>query len=290
MKKLIWIVNPSSRPRRIKKYRAAIEGMLGENGFDVETVLTEKAGDPERLARERKEEAHSILVAGGDGTIREVLTALKGEGVPVGFIPLGTANVLARELGIPLEPIAAAQAFLKGVPREYDMGMLGNQAFLIMASYGFDAFVVGRVSLFLKKFLGRGAYALAGILGLAAFRPEPIEIFIEEGSPPIVATFVVFANASRYAGDYVVAPDAQMNDGFIDLVCWTKPGRLGSASGFVSLFTKKIYKSPHVKILQARRVRFRTKKPEWFQVDGDPADGGEGTVEVLPRAVRIITP
>jgi YegS/Rv2252/BmrU family lipid kinase len=290
MKKLLWIVNPVSRPGRTRRSIPVVEDLLRRAGYDVEISVTQTAGDPQRIAAEAAKRAEVLLVAGGDGTVSEVLNALTDDELPLGFIPLGTTNVYARELGIPLDPVAAAQAFLKGRPRSFDLGLLGDQRFLIMASYGFDAWAVRHTSLRIKKVLGRYIYPLTGILGFPFYRPEPIEIIPEDGSEPVVATFAVFSNARRYAGEFIAAPDADMHDGLLDVVCWTKGGRLGAAMGVVNLFLGRLAGKPWLKIFQAPSVRFSTKRPECFQVDGDPADGTSGRIEIRSNAFRLIVP
>jgi len=296
MKRLVLIVNPNSRPFRVKQSIPAIEELLREGGYSVETAVTAKAGDPRSMAAGAVERADVILVAGGDGTVSEVLDAVTGHDIPLGLIPLGTTNVFARELGIPLEPLKAARAFLDGSPTPYDLGRLGERYFLVMASYGLDAFAVRHTSLFLKKIFGRYTYPLTGILGWPLYSPDLIEIIPDDagkaelGAESIKASFAVFSNASRYAGEFIAAPGADMHDGKLDVVCWTKPGRLGAFAGPVNLFMGRLGKMPWTRVFRAASVRFKTVRPERFQVDGDPAEGGSGRIEVVPDAVRLIMP
>ncbi len=304
MKKVVWIVNPVSRPRKAKRAIPAVEEVLRRAGYAVETVVTEAAGDPARIVTEKGADADAFLVAGGDGTLNEVQGALPDRAVPVGIIPLGTSNVLAREVGIPFDPADAARAFAGGRVRSYDMGLLGTTKFLLMASYGFDAFAVKRVSLRIKKALGRSAYFVSGVASMPFYNPEPIEIIpldfdipdgkaddIPDGArEPIRATFALFCNAKRYAGDYVAAPDAVMDDGLLDVVCWTKAGRLGAVAGVARLFLGKLAGSRYTVTFRASRVAFKSSRPEYFQIDGDPADGRSGSVAIERDAYRLVIP
>jgi YegS/Rv2252/BmrU family lipid kinase len=296
MKRVVFIVNPSSRPMRVRQNIPAIEALLREGGYSVETAVTEKAGDPGAMAAAAVDSADVLLVAGGDGTVSEVLDAVMDRGTPLGLIPLGTTNVFARELGIPMDPLEATRAFLEGAPTHYDMGRLGKRYFLVMASYGLDAFAVRHTSLLLKKILGRYTYPLTGILGWPFYSPDMIEIFPDEagraelGADSIKASFAVFSNASRYAGEFIAAPGADMRDGLLDIVCWTKPGRLGAFAGPVNLFLGKLARKPWTRVFRAASVRFETVRPERFQVDGDPVNGDSGRVEVVPRAVQLVMP
>ncbi len=297
MKKIVWIVNPVSRPRKVKRAIPAVEEVLRGARYAVETVVTTRAGDPGRIVAEKGRTADAFLVAGGDGTLNEVQAALSDRTVPVGIIPLGTSNVLAREVGIPFDPAEAARAFVTGEVRAFDRGLLGGRQFLLMASYGFDAFAVWRVSLRLKRIFGRSAYFISGVTGLPFYDPAPIEIFPgeqdsrpERSRLPIRATFAVFSNSKRYAGDYIAAPDAVMDDGLLDVVCWTKTGRLGAMAGVARLFMGRLEGSPHTSTFRAARVSFETSRPEYFQIDGDRADGKAGSVEIVRNAFRLVTP
>lgn len=294
MKKIVWIVNPASRPGKVKRSIPAVTDYLKSRGLDVEVALTERAGDPIPIAMDAAERADAILVAGGDGTVSEILNALIGKPVPLGLIPLGTTNVFARELGIPFDPVAAARAFVEGTPRKYDLGRLEDKHFLIMASYGFDGFSVRHTSLRLKKVIGRYSYPVTGLFGMPFFKSRPIEIIPEnESRDPVIASFVVFSNAKRYAGEFKAAPGADMRDGLLDVVCWTGTGRYSAVSGVANLLLGRLENHPRVKVVRAPAVRYRTDRPEWFQVDGDPAGSGigrEGRVAVVPRSFELVTP
>ncbi len=287
-KKIVWIVNPSSRPGRVARCIPIVEKLLRENGFDPETCVTEKAGDPAAIAAGAAGRVDAILVAGGDGTVCEVINALPDRETPVGYIPLGTANVFARELGIPFDPAAAARVFTSGAARDFDMGKLGDSGFLLMASYGFDAWAVRRTSLRLKRRLGRFAYLLTSLAGMPFYRPEPIEIVAGEIDEPVVATFALFANASRYAGNYIAAPGADMHDGLLDVVCWRRPGKAGAILGVVNLFRGTLSAHSGTTTFRTPSLRFATKRPDFFQIDGDPAEGKAGRIDIVPRAFRLV--
>jgi len=290
MKRLVAIVNPNSRPSRVRKCLDAVKTVLSREGWDVEVFLTERAGDPARIAAAASKDASRFLVAGGDGTVCEVVGVLENKKTPVGIVPMGTVNVLARELGIPMDPLAAVEAFAGGAPRDFDLGFLGERHFLLMASYGFDAFAVRRTSLKVKKVLGRTAYLLSALVSLPFFHPEPIEVFPPQGDKSIKATFALFANARRYGGGSIAAPAADMTDGLLDVLCWTKRGRAGAILGVASLFVGKFSENPATRSFRTPTLRFRTKKTSWFQIDGDPADGSRGQVFLKAGAFSLVVP
>ncbi|HYU72724.1 MAG TPA: diacylglycerol kinase family protein [Ktedonobacteraceae bacterium] len=116
---------------------------LRHSGWKVDLRLTEAAGDGRRLAREAVEqEAEVVIAAGGDGTINEVIQELAGSETALGVLPIGTVNVWAREMGIPLESVGAREVLLHGETRRIDLGRINDRFFLLMVGIGFDGEVV----------------------------------------------------------------------------------------------------------------------------------------------------
>lgn len=290
MKRVKLIISPVSRPAWVKRYVPSVLNRLREGGLEVEEELTRDPGDPARLARASRDRFDAVIMAGGDGSINETMNALCGSDTPVGILPFGTTNVFAREMRIPLNPLAAAEAFLKGRVKTFDMGMLGERRFLLMASYGFDAMALRRNREFLKRVFGRYSYVLAGIGGWPFYRDVPIEVYIDDAEEPETVNFAVFSNSKCYAGDFQVAPRADMHDGLLDVTLFYTRGRLGVAKAFVGIFTGTHVKKPWVKMLRARKIRFKTAAMELFQIDGDFVDAEGSEITVQDSAIRVVVP
>ncbi|MDQ2800919.1 MAG: diacylglycerol kinase family lipid kinase, partial [Armatimonadota bacterium] len=163
----LLIVNPAAGQGRpleaLETLQATLAPVLGG------LIVTQKAGDAECAARTGAEDGYSgVLVAGGDGTINEVVNGLLAAGtpggkLPLGLIPLGTQNVLAHELGLPLNLEGVLTLLQAGRTRQIDVGLAGSRHFVLMAGFGFDAQVIGEVVRPMKALLGPAAYAFATV-------------------------------------------------------------------------------------------------------------------------------
>src|SRR5690242_8459419 len=136
------IYNPTAGRRRRRKLDAVVDA-LTQHGVQVTLRATTCRGDAERLSGEASSrDFDRLVVAGGDGTINEAINGLRDRTLPLAIVPLGTANVLAAELDLPLDPPAVAEAIVQGRPRAVAIGRVNGRAFAMMAGVGFDAYVV----------------------------------------------------------------------------------------------------------------------------------------------------
>jgi diacylglycerol kinase (ATP) len=290
IKKVRLIVNPVSRPSRVKRAIPSVMRILEDAGSEVEKATTRAPGDPGRLALDAKGKVDAVLIAGGDGSINEAMNALRDSDTPVGVIPIGTVNVFAREMGIPLDPRKAADAFVHGRVQRFDMGRIGNRYFLLMASYGFDVLALRRNPGILKRISGRYSYALTGLFLIPFYRVPPIEVVPDGAEDVHTACFAIFSNSKCYAGEYEVAPEADMHDGLLDATLFCIPGRLGLLKIFSSLLKGNHLKKPWVKTFKAAKMTFRTPDLDLFQVDGDPIRPETGEIAVERDAIQVVVP
>ncbi len=290
IRKARLVVNPTSRPGWIRQHLPEVEKILREGGVDLEVSRSAAPGDPARLARECREGFDAVIVAGGDGSINEALGALVQSSTPLGIIPLGTVNVFAREVGIPLDPREAARAILNTPARSFDLGWFGSHPFLLMVSYGYDAWVVRQNPLALKRWFGRYSYALTALFKMPRYRSRPITVDTGDGSGPRTAHFALFANAARYAGDQILARGADMHDGLLDVVLFRSPGPLGPLRILWAILTGTHLRKKWVWSGRTNKLRFSTDAVDCFQVDGDALKPDSDEIRVEPDAVKILAP
>ncbi|MBL7075395.1 diacylglycerol kinase family lipid kinase [candidate division KSB1 bacterium] len=276
-----------SRPAKIRRYLSRVIRLFRENGWDLDVVESKKGGDTERWARQSVGRYDVFIVAGGDGTINKALNGLAGSKLSLAILPFGTGNVLALELGIPSNPIKAADRIIHGQPRPFDLGKIGSRYFSMMAGFGLDALVVCRVNLTLKKFIGKTAYILTALQKLPDFHPPKILVngngFSEWGR------FVVVANIRHYAGRFQLAPRARVDDGFLDVIIFKK-GTLGRYLYYLAnvLLKRHIFLSDVI-YFQTRKINIQQSPLEIFQIDGDPGAGmAASEITIAPGAVQII--
>jgi diacylglycerol kinase family enzyme len=245
--------------------------------------------------------ADAVLAFGGDGTARVVAEALCRTGVPLGLLPAGTGNLLARNLGIPPGRLEQALGIaLTGRDRPIDVGraeidLSGSdaepvrEAFLVMAGVGFDAEIMAAVDPTLKERVGWFAYAVAGAKRLRG-RRTPVTITLD-GGPPMqrrVRT-VVIGNCGSLQAGIALMPEAVVDDGWLDVVVVSPRTVFGWLGVSTSVITRT--KNPAVEHARCRSVEIRAERPLHVQLDGDTA----GTAKVMrasvdPLAVVIRVP
>lgn len=271
-----------------------IEGRLAEAGFAVRRIAAADAagalaGVRAALPGTEPEDTRAI-VAGGDGTIHAVLPALANTGVPLAILPVGSVNVLARELGIPTSLDAAIGVAKSGQPRQIDLGCANGRPFALMAGIGFDAAVVHSVAPDLKNLIGSFAYVARGLQVLASYPQTHFHIEADGEEVEGAGWLAVVANASRYTYHWRLAPDARMDDGRLDLCFFASESAVQTAGQVVAVLGGRHSSHPGVRHLRAKRFRFHCEPEVAVQLDGDPAGSTPVEVTVTPGALTVMVP
>ena len=234
----------------------------------VETVT--KPGEATKCTNRicGREERPTIIVGGGDGTINGAINGLTFGKATLAVAPLGTANILARELGIrSLDD--AVERIITGATRSPAVGLLQNdrrkQYFLLMAGVGFDGFICETVNSSEKNFLGKAAYLLAALRRFAAWERERLEIYVDEMR--IDCHSVVICNASHYGGSTVLAPRADLFDPEFQVVCVKDDRRRSYLKLGLNTFAGRYPATPDIRRFTAAKLVVTGKKA--VQADGD---------------------
>jgi YegS/Rv2252/BmrU family lipid kinase len=228
------------------------------------------------------------VVAGGDGTVNEVINGLRPDTPPVALIPMGTANVLAAEIGLSSEPAEIARTIALGEARQVSLGEVNGKKFALMTGVGFDAFVVAAVSTSLKRMIGKGAYVLASLSQFLKGRLPRFEMHID--GVRYEAASMVIANARFYGGRFVCAPEARMDSDVLHVCLFERPGRFYVAAYALALLLGLLHRMPGYRILPAKRIDIRQPDGAAIQSDGDFIGLTPAQVMVLPRAAWIVFP
>lgn len=239
----VIIGNPHLRHSRSSGYLERFAETLRAGGLEVEDLNTEHPNHATELAAISSNNPSDKLViaAGGDGTVNEVMNGL-ARGATLAILPFGTANVLARELGLPLDPKDACQRILTGTASPMDVGVATNQAgeerrFALMAGIGFDAEVVREVTPRLKRYLRWFAYPLTALK--VYFQSDHPELHLTDGDTPHVAECAVIANGHYYGGDFEIAENASLESGRLEVVLIRKVGFLLRADVLARILAKR---------------------------------------------------
>ncbi len=237
--------------------------------FDV--YPTRCPGHAAVLARELQERPPDVLaVSGGDGTLSEIASSIPFPPFPVAILPSGTANVLARELRLPLDPIRALEIALKGAVRRVDLGSLHGRTsryFLCMSGIGLDAYVVATLRPRLKKRLGMASYYLATVRAFVTYPLREFRIVI--GKDSLTATWCLIANTRTYGGGLVFAQEADINDGLFDVLFIQSKERLAQIRFLLSAWRGKPRPGKIVQCCRAANLRIEGPPGLWVQADGE---------------------
>jgi len=287
---ILIIVNPAagrarSSERRLGRFVAALE----RQGC---TVVLRRAGPSpgqvERLAGQAEPGFEAIVAAGGDGTISAVVNGLGGRAVPFGVLPLGSANVLAREIRLPRAPEALASLVVTGPASPIWPGRVGNRAFVMMASAGFDSEIVAALSPELKRRVGRLAFAWGFLVRL--WHCPACELTVRADGVEYRAAAVVAAKGRHYAGPFVVAPGADLAEPVLELVLLDRRGRWAMLRYATALFLGRVPRLGDIAIVRARQASVAGNRALPVQADGEIVGELPITLAVADRPLLLIRP
>jgi diacylglycerol kinase family enzyme len=269
---MVIVFNPVAGRRRAHLLWRVLD-VLVANGVRLELAETCRAGHAESLALEAVKRGEPMVVAaGGDGTIAEVANGLMGTGARLGVIPLGTANVLAHELGLPFSPRAVAAALAFGRTTTLWPGIAasaqGSRLFVQMLGVGFDAHVVKRVSFPMKKLLGKGAYVLRSVAEVTRYSYPQITMRLDEVETQ--AASVIVSKGKLYGGKFRLAADAMPGEPGFSVIMFDRSGPGAAMMYGAALPLNLLGHAPGVRRVRANRVDFIGNKPVPAQTDGDP--------------------
>jgi YegS/Rv2252/BmrU family lipid kinase len=234
-----------------------------------------------------------VIVSGGDGTINEVLQGLVGTSVRLAILPVGTANVLARELRIPLDCMEAAKIIAGGNSKRIHVGSAIDEVsgvkryFLLMAGIGLDASVVERVRLGLKKRVGKGAFWFSGMSHLANWRPAPFQL--EVNGQVFTATFATIGKAASYGGGLAVTPRAQLDEADFEICIVNSRSRLRYLH-LLSCAMRGGMAGDKRGVTFVRTTHARATGEAPVQVDGELIGYLPMTFEIAPHTIDVIVP
>lgn len=290
---MLVVFNPAAGAGRRRKLARAMAALLAR-GLRPDLAETRGPGDAEGIARAAAGRGVSVVVAaGGDGTIAEVAAGLAGSGASLGVLPLGTANVLAWELGVPPGPERAAAVLADGRTAMLRPGLARfadgrTRLFVQMLGAGFDAAVVANLDLAWKRRIGRLAYVGQSIRELPRYDFPMIEV-VCDGIATRAASVIV-TKGRLYAGRYLLAPRARPAEAGFQVALFRHGGAARAALAGAALPLGLVPRLPGVEIIFAREVAMRAAGAVPVQADGDPAGMLDVTVGDAAGPLRILLP
>lgn len=281
------IINPISGGIDKKPVLEIIKNQFPTD-ISYEIIFWERPEQKAEIIKKIRENNYEIVVAaGGDGTINQVAQAIMGIGSKLAIIPLGSGNGLARHLGIPFDVKAAVELIKKGKVIKMDACTVNGNYFYCTSGIGFDA-LIGK--LFAEsKARGFFTYFKLIVFNFITYKPGQYSLTIDGKVIKTTAFLITFANASQYGNNAFIAPQADVSDGYIDIVV-LKPFRFWQAL-FIALrmFNKTLHLSGYVDVFIGRNISVNRSSAGPVHFDGEPAEMGTTLdYKIIQGLVKVI--
>jgi YegS/Rv2252/BmrU family lipid kinase len=281
-------VNPSAGGGRGAKLLDHAIAALADGGVTPRVVLTESIEHGRAEAREAAV-GTTVIVMSGDGLIGQVGGELADTGATLGIMPAGRGNDLARVLGIPNDIEEAAGMIAAGQTRTIDVGEANGVRFLGIASCGFDS-VANRIANDARFIRGPIVYAYAALRALVSWKAATFTLVLDGRRETATGYSIAVANSKAYGGGMYAAPDAELDDGLLDIGATGNVGKLRFLRGLTQIFKGEHLETLEVRMWKAPEVRVEADRPFSVYADGDPIAELPATVRVIPGALRVIMP
>jgi diacylglycerol kinase (ATP) len=288
--RIAFIINPKSGSGRKHNLPDIISEVLDSSKFETSIYFTQYAGHATELAKRLAESNFSIIVAsGGDGTVNEVGKGLVGSDIPLGILPCGSGNGLARFLKIPMRLKDAIAVLNEFNVIRIDYGLINDYPFFCTCGVGFDAHIGNRFAKSTKR--GFFTYVKETITAFFYYKPKKYRIKIDGERVKTRAFLITVANAGQYGNDAYIAPQANISDGFLDL-CILRPFPKHKAFHMgLRLFNRTMDQCSYIKVKKGQIITIKRKKEGEVHIDGEPAIMGKKLkIRIIDKGLTVIVP
>ncbi len=294
------IYNPMSGTLNVQAMLPGALEVLHGAGWQIDVQATTKSGDAGRLAAQARDQGQPIvLVAGGDGSLNEAANALAYSEVALGVLPSGTANVWARQIGLPVPlPLRsdrlaeAARLLLEGSIRPIDLGRARDRYFVMWSGIGLDAQVTATIEprpAWVKR-LGVISYSLHALVTAVQFRGTRMTVTVDQQRIQCRALMVLVSNAQLYGAIAEITPEAIMDDGWLDVRIMKGDHFFQALRHGLRFLLRRRSPDPELIELRGQRISVTARRPCYVHVDAEPCDRTPITIEVAPKALKMLIP
>jgi YegS/Rv2252/BmrU family lipid kinase len=283
------LVNPAAGGGRARRALPELEAALRARALDYRLVLTTSLDHGRDEALRGAAAGEIPVVVSGDGMVGQIGGALAGGEVPMGVIPGGRGNDLARVLGIPTEVSHAVDVLAAGSTRAIDVGEVNRRRFLGIASCGFDS-EANQIANQARLVKGNLVYLYAALRALAAWKPARFEVVLDGDPHHFTGYSVAAANNKAFGGGMFIAPDAQLDDGRLDVVWVAEVAKLRYLANLPKVFKGRHVDREEVTVLRAAEVAISADRQFAVYADGDHLADLPATIRLLPRALTLVAP
>ena len=286
---LALLVNPASAHGRTLKLLPRVEQALDSRRIAFRVERTSGLEDGIERALAAADLGEVPVVMSGDGLVGAVGGALAGAETPLGIVPGGRGNDLARVLGIPEDPEAAVEVLATGQTRRIDVGEANGKRFLGIVSVGFDS-EANRLANETGFLRGNLVYAYAALRTLLGWKPVRFTLRVGEERLRLTGYSVSVANSRAFGGGMFIAPDAELDDGEFDVVAVGAVGKLRFVGNLPKVFKGTHVEEDEVRVFRAARLELNASRPLPVYADGEHLTDLPVSLRVLPRALNVLVP
>ena len=298
--KALLIHNPAAGPWDVRRALKRIRSQLGRRGWSVDFKQTMGSGDAKTMAQSAAQAGYgTVIVAGGDGTVNEVVNGLVGTQTAMGVLPVGTGNLWAKQLRIaintvtnPLRHHEAVDNLTKATVRSIDVGQINDQYFLCWAGIGLDAKVTTEMEPRPRhaKHLGALSYIVAALMIARDFKGVRSRVYLDGHVVRGRTILILVSNIQQYGGLLHVSQQARIDDGLLDVFVFKGLGFSYALRHTMTMLSRRCLQDPKIVHRQARHIQVLTQWAIPAQVDGDSIGTTPVTLNVVPQALRVLVP
>jgi YegS/Rv2252/BmrU family lipid kinase len=288
-RRFVLLVNPASGAGRALEALPAVHATLDRLGATHRTVTTRSIDHAYEEAGRAVADGETVVALGGDGLLRPLAGALKGTDSALALIACGRGNDLARVLGIPTDPAEAARTAVEGTERLLDVANVDGTPFMGIASFGFDS-DANRIANEARLVKGNAVYVYAALRALAAWKPATFTVTVDGERHTITGYSVIVGNSKAYGGGMFVLPQAELDDGKLDVALAKRTSKLRFLIELPKLFKGTHVDSKYVEFLRGEEIEVSADRPFVIYADGDPIGASPAMMRVETRCLRVITP
>jgi YegS/Rv2252/BmrU family lipid kinase len=283
------LVNPASAGGKALKALPVVHETLDRLGAPHRTVTTRSTEHAAEEAARAAAQGETVAALSGDGLLRPLAGALKGTASALAVIPCGRGNDLARVLGIPTDPAEAAQLAVDGPEKLLDVAEVDGTPFVGIASFGFDS-EANRIANEAKFVRGNAVYLYAALRALAAWKPAAFTVTVDGERHDASGYSVAVGNSKAYGGGMFVLPEAELDDGKLDVLISKDASKIAFLRGVFQTFKAAHVDSPNAQFLRGATIEVSSDRPFVIYGDGDPIGTTPATMRVEQRCLRVIVP
>jgi YegS/Rv2252/BmrU family lipid kinase len=283
------LVNPAAGRGRALRALPEVHAALDELGAEHRTVTTRSIDHAYEEGTTAAAEGETVVALGGDGLLRPLAGALEGTASALAIVPCGRGNDLARVLGIPTDPADAARMAVQGQERLLDVANVEGTPYMGVASFGFDS-DANRIANEAKLIRGDGVYAYAALRALVTWKAAHFKVVVDGVRHDFTGCTVAVGNSKVYGGGMYVLPDAEIDDGRLDVMFVKDASKLRLLSLLPRVFRGTHGKSELVEFHRGEEIEVSADRPFAIYADGDPIGATPAIIRVEPRCLRVIAP